>query len=120
MIKDRKAVIFGVSSYRLKSNEKIFLKRTKPWGIILFSRNIKSLEQLKILVKDIKNVFKDDNFPILIDAEGGQVSRLNKIIDLTLFSQNYFGEMYEKNKTLFFNHYKIFIDSYIFSKTAIN
>ena len=28
MIKDRKAVIFGVSSYRLKSNEKIFLKRT--------------------------------------------------------------------------------------------
>ena len=111
MIKDRKAVIFGVSSYMLKSNEKIFLKRTKPWGIILFSRNIKSLEQLKILVKDIKNIFKDDNFPILIDAEGGQVSRLNKIIDLTLFSQNYFGKMYEKNKTLFFNHYKIFIDS---------
>ena len=82
MINDRKAVIFGITSYELEVSERIFLKKTKPWGIILFSRNIKSLDQLKKLVKNIKKIFKDNNFPILIDAEGGRVSRLNKIIDL--------------------------------------
>ena len=101
MIINRKAVIFGISSYKLKKREKIFFKRSKPWGIILFSRNIKSLDQLKNLVKDIKITFNDDKYPILIDVEGGKVSRLNKIIDLSIFSQNYFGNLYNKNIKLF-------------------
>ena len=101
MIKNRKAIIFGISSYNLKKKEISFLKKTKPWGIILFSRNIKSLEQLKKLVSEIKKIFNDINFPILIDAEGGRVTRLNKIIDLSTFSQNYFGKIYKKNKRFF-------------------
>ena len=110
MIINRKAVIFGISSYKLKKREKIFFKRTKPWGIILFSRNIKSLDQLKNLVKDIKITFNDDKYPILIDVEGGKVSRLNKIIDLSSFSQSYFAKLYKKNKKNFFINYKIFIN----------
>ena len=66
MINNRKAVIFGISSHKLKRSEKVFLKHVKPWGIILFSRNIKNLEQTKKLVKDIKRIFKDYKFPILI------------------------------------------------------
>ena len=111
MISDRKAVIFGISSYKLKNSERLFFKRVRPWGIILFSRNVKSLEQLKQLVKEIKKIFKDDNFPILIDAEGGKVSRLNKIIDLRVFSQGYFEKLYKKNKKLFLSNYKIFVNS---------
>ena len=110
MINNRKAVIFGISSYKLKKNERVFLKQIKPWGIILFSRNIENLLQLKTLVKDIKKIFNDDNYPILIDVEGGKVSRLNKIIDLSSFSQSYFEKLYKKNKKLFFYNYKIFID----------
>ena len=111
MIMNRKAVIFGISSYKLKNSEKIFLKKVQPWGIILFSRNIKSLYQLKSLIKNIKKIFKDDKFPILIDVEGGKVSRLMKIIDLSVFSQTYFEKLYKKNKKLFFNYYEIFINS---------
>ena len=111
MIKNRKAIIFGISSYNLKKKEISFLKKTKPWGIILFSRNIKSLEQLKKLVSEIKKIFNDINFPILIDAEGGRVTRLNKIIDLSTFSQNYFGKIYKKNKKLFLINYMIFINT---------
>ena len=51
---NRKAVIFGISSYKLKNSEKLFLKKIKPWGIILFKRNIKNLDQLRTLVKNIK------------------------------------------------------------------
>ena len=49
MIKNRKAFIVGIKSYKLSSKEKLFLKKFKPWGIILFSRNIKSIHQVKAL-----------------------------------------------------------------------
>ena len=111
MIKNRKAIIFGVSSYKLKKEEKLFFNKVKPWGIILFSRNIKDLEQLKELINEIKRIFNDINFPILIDVEGGRVSRLNKIIDLSTFSQEYFGKIYKKDRKLCLNNYKIFINS---------
>ena len=122
MINNRKAIIFGINSYRLNNNEKVLFKRIKPWGIILFSRNVKSLEQLQLLVRDIKKIFNDENFPILIDVEGGKVSRLSKIIDLTIFSQSYFGKMYKKNKNLFFTYYKIYVNavSSILNHVGIN
>ena len=96
----RKAVIFGIRGIKLTPDERHLLKTEKPWGIILFSRNIKNLFQLKILIDDIKKSIKDKNYPILIDQEGGRISRLNKIIDLSLFSQDYFGELYKYNKKL--------------------
>ena len=92
-------------------NNKSFLKRQKPWGIILFSRNIKDFYQLKKLIKDIKKIFKDPNYPILIDQEGGKVSRLNKILNQNYFSQDHFGRIYKKDKKLFLKNYKIYINN---------
>tara|TARA_Y100000590_G_C15555312_1_gene952566 strand:+ start:217 stop:1164 length:948 start_codon:yes stop_codon:yes gene_type:complete len=119
---NRRAIIFGIKGYRLNRREKYLLNKIKPWGIILFSRNIKNLSQLKNLIDDIKKTFKDKKYPILIDQEGGKVSRLNKIIDLSLFSQNYFGLLYKKNKKLFFTVYNIFINKVcdIFNEVGIN
>ena len=108
---NRKAVIFGIQKHRLTINEKHLFRKAKPWGIILFSRNIKNIHQVKNLVDDIKNFFKDEKYPILIDQEGGKVSRLNKIIDLSFFSQNFFGQLYTKDKKIFFNHYKNHINN---------
>ena len=107
---NRKAVIFGLQGHRLTNNEKLLFREVKPWGIILFSRNIKNTFQLKNLIDDIKKFFKDKKYPILIDQEGGKVSRLNKIIDIIFFSQHFFGQLYIKDKKLFFNHYKIYIN----------
>ena len=45
MIKNRKAFIVGLKSYKLSNKEKIFIRKYKPWGVILFSRNIKSIQQ---------------------------------------------------------------------------
>ena len=49
-------------------------------------------------------------YPILIDQEGGNVSRLNNIVNLSLFSQHFFGKLYNKDKKLFYKVYKIYID----------
>ena len=111
MRSDRKAIIFGIKGYKLTNEEKKLLKKEKPWGIILFSRNIKNIIQLKYLISDIKKIFKQKKYPILIDQEGGKVSRLSYIIDLSVFSQNFFGNMYTKNKKLFFAYYKIYINA---------
>ena len=94
----RKAFIVGLKSKKLSPSEISFIKNHKPWGVILFSRNIKDLNQLKRLIKNIKMIIKDKKYPILIDQEGGRVSRLNNIIDFSVFSQGYFGDLYKKNK----------------------
>ena len=99
---NRKAVIFGLKGLYLTKAEKKLIKLSRPWGIILFSRNIKNLNQLTSLVDNIKDVVGDTNYPILIDQEGGTVSRLNRIIDLTIFSQSFFGRLY--NGTLLENY----------------
>ncbi len=45
MIKYRKSFIVGLKGISITKNEIFFLKKYKPWGVILFSRNIKSIEQ---------------------------------------------------------------------------
>ena len=110
MISNRKAFIVGLKSYKLSNSEKIFLKKHKPWGVILFSRNIKSINQTKNLTDNIKKIFKDKNYPILIDQEGGRVNRLNRIISFDNLTSEYFGGLYEKNRKNFTIFYKLFVD----------
>ena len=110
MISNRKAFIVGLKSHKLSNCEKIFLKKHKPWGVILFSRNIKSINQTKTLTDNIKKIFKDKNYPILIDQEGGRVNRLNKIISFDNLTSEYFGGLYEKNRKNFNIFYKLFVD----------
>ena len=61
---NRKAVIFGIKGYQLSKKEESFFKKTKPWGIILFSRNVKNFSQLKNLITDVKKVVNDKKYPI--------------------------------------------------------
>jgi len=86
MIKLRKAFIVGIKGKKLNNNEVKFLKKYKPWGVILFSRNIYTQKQTKLLTKSIRKIFNDMNYPILIDEEGGKVTRLNRLIDTSMFS----------------------------------
>ena len=78
---NRKPIITSIKTYYLTFSEKMLFKKEKPWGIILFKRNIKSFKQVKNLVKEIRMIFKDPYFPIMIDEEGGTVTRLADIIE---------------------------------------
>ena len=122
MMINRRSFITGIKSISLSTSEKFFLKKYRPWGIILFSRNIKSIKQTKNLTNQIKTIFKDKNYPILIDQEGGRVSRLEKIINTELFSAKFFGKLYSKDKKKFHSYYKIFINktSSILKEIGVN
>lgn len=102
------AIIFGIDSFKLNLNEINFFKKYKPWGIILFSRNIKNLEQVKNLTTSIKDLFKDKNFPILIDQEGGMVNRFKNIINLENYNAKYFGDIYN-NDPKFYSKFDKFL-----------
>tara|TARA_B110000003_G_C16615586_1_gene521160 strand:+ start:315 stop:1262 length:948 start_codon:yes stop_codon:yes gene_type:complete len=119
---NRRSFIIGIKSTKLLKKEKDFLKKYKPWGIILFSRNIKSILQVKILTNDIKRIFKDKNYPILIDQEGGRVNRLKKIINSDPLTSKFFGNLYQKDLKKFYNYYKIFTYriSYLLKTLGIN
>ena len=106
---NRRSFITGIKSTTLSVKEKKFLVQYKPWGVILFSRNITSLEQAKKLTDQIKKIFRDKNYPILIDQEGGRVNRLRKIFNADLFTGDFFGRLYLMDKKKFYDYYKIFI-----------
>jgi len=115
----RRSFITGIKSKTLSIKEKKFLQQYKPWGVILFSRNIKSLKQAKKLTDQIKEIFKDKNYPILVDQEGGRVNRLKKIFNADPLTGEFFGKLYQKDKKKFYNYYKIFIKQTSFLLKAI-
>jgi len=121
-IKFRKSFICGIKGLKLSYNENVFLKKHKPWGIILFKRNIKNIDQAKKLTSTIRELFKDPYYPILIDEEGGRVSRLTKIVDNSIFSGKYFGDLYKKNINKFNLFYKVYVDqmSYVLNSIGAN
>ena len=76
---NRRSFIVGIKSIKLSKKEEHFLKKYKPWGVILFSRNIKDIKQTFKLTSSIRKVFKDKRYPILVDQEGGRVNRLKTV-----------------------------------------
>ena len=113
----QKALIISIRGTTLTKKERYLFLKERPWGVILFKRNLKSLEQIKNLTSKIKILTKNKKFPILIDEEGGSVSRLHDIIDNKI-SANFIGNLYKKNKNLSLKILKHYINS--LSKILIN
>ena len=117
----KKAIIVSIKSFKLTKEEKLFLSKEKPWGLILFKRNIKSFHQIKNLISEIKKLSNDKKFPILVDEEGSTVSRLRNIFKHNI-DANYFGELYKKEPKVALNLYKSYLKSLckILNKIGIN
>ena len=118
----RRSFIVGIKSIRLSKKEKIFLKKYKPWGVILFTRNINSIKQTYNLTSSIRKIFKDEYYPILVDQEGGRVNRLKKIISFDNLTSEFFGNKFINNFKEFIFFYKLYIDktSYLLKSAGIN
>ncbi len=106
----KKALIVSLKGTQLSRMEKVLLSKEKPWGVILFRRNLESFEQIKKLTYEIRSISKDRKFPIIIDEEGEKVSRLREIINHKV-SANFFGHLYTKDKKLCKKIYVEYINS---------
>ena len=106
----KKAIIVSIKGFTLTKREKLLFLNENPWGLILFSRNIKSLRQINTLIKNVKKITKNNTFPILIDEEGSAVSRLRNIIHHD-FSSKYFGDLFLVNKKICTKIYLKYLES---------
>ena len=71
-----RACILGCGGPTLSAEEAAFFRDARPWGFILFARNIETPDQVRKLVADLRETVDREDAPVLIDQEGGRVQRL--------------------------------------------
>ena len=70
------ACILGCAGPRLSDEERAFFRDARPWGFILFRRNVESPDQVRALTEALRASIDRPDAPVLIDQEGGRVQRL--------------------------------------------
>ena len=71
-----RACILGCAGPALSREEAAFFRDVKPWGFILFGRNVETPNQVRRLTAALRETVDRPDAPILIDQEGGRVQRL--------------------------------------------
>lgn len=71
-------LVVGLDGYSISENMNNLIKENKVGGVILFSKNVESSNQLVSLINSIKTSNSQNKTPLLIsvDEEGGRVSRM--------------------------------------------
>jgi len=95
-----RAFITGVSGPDLTSAEREFIRSERPWGFILFKRNIETPDQVAILVNELRETIDAPEAPVLIDQEGGRVQRLGPPHWPVYPPGAFFGALYDLNPAL--------------------
>ncbi len=70
-----RACILGCAGTTLSPEEVAFFRDARPWGFILFRRNIETPAQVRALTAALRDAV-GWHAPVLIDQEGGRVQRL--------------------------------------------
>lgn len=90
-------VVFGCRGLELTPEERAFFHEIKPFGLILFKRNCDNPNQLRWLIKEFLQAVGRDDTAILIDQEGGRVTRLQPPHWTQHPAAHWFGAMYERD-----------------------
>src|SRR6202043_1084157 len=96
----RRAFITGVSGPELNAAEREFIRAQRPWGFILFKRNIETPAQVIKLVSELRKELGEPDAPVLIDQEGGRVQRLGPPHWPVYPPGAVFGALYDLDPTL--------------------
>ncbi len=94
-----KPVIYGLQGTELNDKEKYFFSKNSAIGFILFKRNIIDKQQLQNLTKSLRELMEGEIL-ILIDQEGGRVSRMQPPHWDAYPSAKYFADLYIQNQEL--------------------
>jgi beta-N-acetylhexosaminidase len=95
-----RAFITGLSGPELSTAEREFIRSEKPWGFILFKRNINNQTQVSDLTHELRITAGRADAPILIDQEGGRVQRFGPPHWPVYPPGATFGALYDIDKSL--------------------
>ena len=70
------ATIFGCAGPALSEGERRLFADVRPFGLILFDRNLETPDQIRALCAAFRAVTAAPDAPVFIDQEGGRVRRL--------------------------------------------
>jgi beta-N-acetylhexosaminidase len=92
-----RAIILGCAGLSLSAAERQFFTRFDPLGFILFARNVETPDQVRALVRDLRQSVGRRDAPVLIDQEGGRVQRLRPPHWRAALPAGAFGDLAARN-----------------------
>jgi len=95
---ESKAMILGCAGKTLSDDEIRFYRDERPWGFILFARNIGEPEQIRDLVASMRDSVGRPEAPVFIDQEGGRVQRLRPPIAPNYPAGAAVGALYKQDR----------------------
>jgi beta-N-acetylhexosaminidase len=78
--------------------EKAFFADVRPWGFILFARNVESADQVRALNEELRGAAGDPGALVFVDQEGGRVQRLKPPLARLRRPAEAFGALYESDR----------------------
>jgi beta-N-acetylhexosaminidase len=94
-----RAFITGLAGTTITPDERAFLRETRPFGLIVFKRNIVDPPQLAALIEDFREIC-GNQAPVLVDQEGGRVQRLGPPRWPAYPPGARYGELYRRDPAL--------------------
>jgi beta-N-acetylhexosaminidase len=95
---ESKAVILGCAGKTLSADERAFYRNERPWGFILFARNIGNPDQIQDLVGGLRDSVGRPGAPVFIDQEGGRVQRLRPPVAPNYPAGSALGALYRSDR----------------------
>jgi beta-N-acetylhexosaminidase len=95
---ESKAMILGCAGKSLSDDEIRFYREERPWGFILFGRNIGEPQQISDLVASMLDSVGRPDAPVFIDQEGGRVQRLRPPIAPNYPAGAAIGALYRQDR----------------------
>ncbi|WP_274629264.1 beta-N-acetylhexosaminidase [Arvimicrobium flavum] len=95
---ESQSVILGCAGKQLTPEEALFYGGVRPWGFILFARNIGEPAQITDLVAALRDSVGRPDAPVFIDQEGGRVQRLRPPIAPNYPAGSAIGALYRQDR----------------------
>jgi beta-N-acetylhexosaminidase len=104
-----RACILGCAATAITPDERDFFRDARPWGFILFARNVVDFDQTRALCDQLREAAGDEEALVFIDQEGGRVQRLKPPLVSRRPPAAEFGALYERDpeaalEAVFLNH----------------
>src|SRR4026209_2890226 len=93
-----RAFITGLEGLTLSPDERAFLRDARPWGLIIFKRNVSTPDQVTELTHSFRDAVGSEA-PVLVDQEGGRVQRLGPPHWPTYPPGASYGRIYDRDRT---------------------